>query len=81
MWRVWQHKAGQIGGFTAKYGVKTLVHFEMHATMGDAILREKRIKKWRRAWKIALIERANPLWRDLYEELLCGDDGFPLSRE
>jgi putative endonuclease len=47
--RVWQHKTGETGGFTAQYGVKLLVYFEMHATMTDSILREKQIKKWRRA--------------------------------
>jgi putative endonuclease len=78
--RVWQHKTGEYGGFTAEYGVKDLVYFEMHDTMPEAILREKRMKKWRRAWKIALIERGNPLWRDLYEDLVGMNDGSPLSR-
>ena len=54
-----------IDGFTKDYGVGRLVWFEQHATMELAILREKRIKKWNRAWKIALIEQANPDWRDL----------------
>jgi putative endonuclease len=49
--------------------VHTLVYVEFHATMPDAILREKQIKKWRRAWKLALIEQSNPDWRDLYQEL------------
>ena len=51
------------------YGVHRLVFVEFHETMADAILREKRIKKWRRTWKLELIERHNPQWRDLYEEL------------
>jgi putative endonuclease len=65
--RVWQHKGDVIGGFTKRYRVHRLVYFEFHATMGDAILREKRLKKWRRAWKIRLIEDANPEWQDLYD--------------
>ncbi len=67
--RVWQHKNDQIDGFTKKYGGKLLVYVEMHATMPDAILREKQIKEWRRAWKLALVERANPQWRDLYPDI------------
>jgi putative endonuclease len=65
--RVWEHKTGIIPGFTGRYGVRTLVHAEFHTTMEDAILREKRLKKWNRAWKIELIESGNPQWRDLYE--------------
>jgi putative endonuclease len=68
--RVWQHRAGEIAGFAKKYGVEMLVYAEFHETMPDAILREKRIKKWRRAWKLELIERHNPQWRDLYDDLL-----------
>ena len=63
--RVAQHRAETFGGFTAEHGVKRLVWFEQHATMEHAILREKQIKKWRRAWKLALIEQANPDWQDL----------------
>lgn len=66
--RVYQHREGTMG-FTARYGVKRLVWFEPHGTMEQAILREKRIKKWNRAWKLALIEAANPDWRDLAEDL------------
>ena len=65
--RVYQHREGAMG-FTARYGVKRLVWFEPHGTMEQAILREKRIKKWNRAWKLALIEAANPDWRDLAED-------------
>ena len=68
--RVWQHKQGLADGFTKQYGVHVLVWFEMHATMPDAIAHEKRIKEWKRAWKVELIEGANPRWRDLYETLL-----------
>jgi putative endonuclease len=67
--RIHQHRNGLIRGFTRDYGVKLLVWFEPHATMHSAITREKRIKKWNRAWKLQLIEAANPEWRDLAEEL------------
>ena len=59
-----------VDGFTKRYGVHNLVHVEFHFIMTEAILREKGIKKWRRAWKIMLIEEANPDWRDLYDEVL-----------
>ncbi|RJO64443.1 MAG: GIY-YIG nuclease family protein [Myxococcales bacterium] len=65
--RVGQHKMGETGGFTKKYSVHHLVYFEIHADVENAILREKQMKKWRRAWKIELIERDNPDWHDLYE--------------
>lgn len=67
--RIWQHRIGAVPGFTRDYGVKLLVWFEQHATMESAIQREKRIKKWNRAWKLALIEASNPGWRDLAEDL------------
>ena len=67
--RVWQHKSKAVPGFTAKYGVDRLVWFETHATLESAFLREKRIKGWNRAWKIQLIKRNNPYWRDLYHDL------------
>ncbi|HUC67420.1 MAG TPA: GIY-YIG nuclease family protein [Stellaceae bacterium] len=65
--RVFERKTGALGGFTSRYGVYRLVYAESHASMGDAIAREKQIKKWRRAWKIEMIERGNPTWRDLYD--------------
>ncbi|MFN4165348.1 MAG: GIY-YIG nuclease family protein [Ferrovibrio sp.] len=68
--RVWEHRNSMVDGFTKRYGLKMLVHAEFHNTMPDAILREKQIKKWRRAWKLELIERENPDWRDLYDDLL-----------
>ena len=68
--RVWQHKNEVAEGFTAKYGLKRLVWFECHDAMEGAILREKAMRKWRRAWKIETIEAMNPEWRDLYQELL-----------
>ena len=67
--RWYQHRTNQVPGFTSDYGVHLLVWFEQHATMEEAILREKRIKKWNRAWKIELIEASNPEWRDLAESL------------
>ena len=57
--RVWQHKEGSADGFTKKYNVKTLVWYEQHEEAYSAITREKQLKKWNRAWKIALIEREN----------------------
>jgi len=65
-----QHREGRIEGFSAKYGCKLLVWWEQHGDMLSAIAREKDIKKWRRAWKLALIEKANPQWRDLYEDFI-----------
>jgi putative endonuclease len=68
--RIWQHREGLTGGFTQKYGVKNLVWFEPHADAATAIQREKQLKRWNRAWKIALIEQGNPEWRDLYDQIL-----------
>ncbi|MNR75282.1 GIY-YIG nuclease superfamily protein [compost metagenome] len=67
--RVWEHKSDLLQGFTHRYAVHLLVYFEMHDTMLAAIEREKQIKKWNRAWKLKLIEKANPQWRDLYHDL------------
>ena len=67
--RVYLHRSGLIKGFTKKYGCKLLVWFEMHATMPDAIKREKQIKAGDRMKKLALIEKQNPGWDDLYESL------------
>jgi len=69
--RIWQHKEGIIPGFTVRYGVKRLVWYEWHNDVHAAILREKRIKRWKREWKIALIEERNPKWNDLYPDLLA----------
>jgi putative endonuclease len=68
--RASEHRTDVIDGFTKRYGVRKLVYVEFHSTMAEAILREKRIKRWRRAWKITLIEERNPDWRDLYNEIL-----------
>ena len=66
--RIAQHRQETMKGFTARYGVKRLVWFEVHERMEEAIVREKAIKRWHRAWKIALVEAANPTWRDLAED-------------
>lgn len=68
--RVWQHREHLAEGFTARYGVTRLVWYEQHETMESAIIREKRIKKWNRAWKVRLIEQHNPDWQDLWSSLL-----------
>ncbi|AKH36638.1 GIY-YIG nuclease [Nitrosomonas communis] len=68
--RVWEHKNNIVKGFTQKYGVHTLVWFELHETMESAIRREKAIKEWKRDWKLKLIEQQNPAWWDLYSEIL-----------
>jgi len=65
--RIWQHRQNVIEGFATKYGVKKLVYYEVHHDPESAITREKQIKKWRRAWKLDLIESRNPAWKDLYE--------------
>jgi putative endonuclease len=69
MKRVWLHKQDALEGFSSRYGVHLLVWFEMHATMLSAIAREKAVKNWKRDWKVRLIERTNPLWRDLYADI------------
>jgi putative endonuclease len=70
--RIHQHREGLAEGFTKRYGIKRLVWFESHETMESAIMREKRVKRWPRAWKYDLIHKENPAWRDLAE-----DFGFP----
>lgn len=84
--RVWQHRTSAIDGFSARYEIHHLVWFELHETMESAILREKRIKKWNRAWKIRLIDEMNPPWRDLWPDIKeqvpkANVLGFPPSRE
>jgi putative endonuclease len=69
--RVWQHKTRAIPGFTTKYGVDRLVWFETHERLETALVRERQIKKWKRDWKINLIERENPHWADLYPILVA----------
>lgn len=64
--RVYQHKNNLVGGFTQRYNVHSLVYYEVYQNILDAIAREKRMKKWKRQWKIELIEESNPNWEDLY---------------
>ena len=68
--RVFEHREGLVEGFTSRYGIKRLVWFELHVGFESAITREKQLKKWSRAWKLELVEDANPEWRDLWSELL-----------
>jgi putative endonuclease len=68
--RTWQHREGVVEGFTQTYEVKTLVWYEMHGTMESAITREKAIKRWKRSWKLRLIEERNPNWLDLWPEII-----------
>ncbi|QZH76647.1 MAG: GIY-YIG nuclease family protein [Erythrobacter sp.] len=70
--RVWQHREGAVEGFTKRYGCKLLVWYEQHATMEEAIVREKQVKGGSRKRKLALIEGMNPTWRDLFEEIAHG---------
>jgi len=67
--RVYEHRTEVVAGFTKEYGVHRLVYFEQHTDIEAAIRREKRLKKWNRAWKIRLIEGANPNWDDLYPQI------------
>lgn len=67
--RIWEHREGIADGFTKRYGCKTLVWFEAHDRIDDAIRREKQMKEWRRAWKLRQIEAMNPDWHDLYPTL------------
>jgi putative endonuclease len=68
--RIYEHKSGTADGFTKKYGVNKLVYFANTTDANAAILREKRLKKWKRQWKIDLIEKLNPEWKDLYNEVV-----------
>jgi putative endonuclease len=79
--RVAAHKQDLHEGFTKKYAVHTLVYYEMHITMDDAILRETQIKKWQRAWKVRLIHEMNPEWRDLFDEKWGAIEESPVDSE
>ncbi len=68
--RVWEHKNDLVEGFTKRYKVHHLVYYELHGDMEFAITREKQMKKWNRAWKLELIEKQNPNWRDLWEQIV-----------
>ncbi len=67
--RIWEHKNNMVEGFTKRYTVHRLVWYELHESMESALTREKRLKNWKRKWKLELIEKENPEWNDLYEEL------------
>jgi putative endonuclease len=67
--RVWEHREGMVQGHTAQFNIKHLVYFEIFDRMEEAITREKQLKKWKRGWKIELIEKHNPNWYDLFEEI------------
>ncbi|MBI5411298.1 MAG: GIY-YIG nuclease family protein [Nitrospirae bacterium] len=68
--RVWEHKTDLTEGFTKRYGAHRLVYYELHEDLASAISREKQMKKWNRAWKLELIEKQNPDWKDLWEGIL-----------
>ena len=68
--RVWEHKNSMVDGFTKRYKVHRLVWYELHETMESAIEREKRLKKWKRAWKLRLIQSMNPNWQELYDTIV-----------
>ena len=78
--RIYEHKNDLVEGFTNKYGVHRLVWYEAHQTADTAFMREKQIKKWNRKWKIEIIEKDNPEWGDLYDDL-TNKTGFPPARE
>jgi len=67
---MWEHKSNLVDGFTKRYGVHDLVWYELHENMASAIEREKKIKEWKRVWKLELIENQNPDWRDLYNSII-----------
>jgi putative endonuclease len=67
--RAYQHREGLVPGFTKRYAVKMLVYYESHTDVEYAIQRETRLKKWKRRWKLELIEKLNPEWRDLYDDM------------
>ena len=67
--RIWEHKLEQADGFTKEHHVHMLVYYEYHDDMDSAIQREKQMKRWKRDWKVRLIEKNNPEWNDLYETI------------
>jgi putative endonuclease len=68
--RIWEHKSDAVDGFTKQYGVHRLIYYELHSGMAFAITREKQLKKWNRAWKLKLVEERNPVWKDLWDEVV-----------
>ncbi len=73
--RVHQHKTAAADGFTKQYQVDRLVWFEQHESALSMVTRERQLKEWKRAWKVDLVETLNPMWRDLYGEILGGGAG------
>ncbi len=69
--RIWEHKNKFVEGHSQKYQIDQLVYFEQHISIEEAIIREKQMKKWHRQWKINLIEKDNPTWRDLWSEIIA----------
>jgi len=69
MKRIWEHKNKKVKGFTEKYGVDRLVYYEQTNDAASALQREKTLKRWKRQWKLDLIEKENPEWEDLYERI------------
>jgi putative endonuclease len=68
--RIWDHKNNAVAGFTKRYSIHNLVWYELHESMLSAIEREKKLKEWKRAWKLELIEKENPDWQDLYTTII-----------
>ena len=68
--RIWEHKNNMVEGFTKRYNVHKLVWYELHESMESALTREKRLKNWKRKWKLELIEKSNPKWLDLYNRII-----------
>ncbi len=68
--RIWEHKNDKADGFTKRYCMHNLVWYELHADMMSALKREKNIKEWKREWKVNLIEKNNPDWRNLYDDIV-----------
>jgi putative endonuclease len=68
--RIWEHRNNLVEGFTERYGVHNLVWYELHESMESAIQREKRLKEWKRRWKMQMIEKVNPDWEDLYPRIV-----------
>lgn len=77
--RISQHKAKTFQGFTATYGLDKLVYYEVFGDMTEAICREKRLKRWNRAWKIDAIEAGNPFWRDLFLDWFQAENGIDMD--
>lgn len=68
--RVYEHKNSYVDGFTKQYNLKTLVYYEVYDDIEEAIKREKQLKNWHREWKVELVKKENPNWKDLYESIL-----------